>query len=102
VPFRALATKLPAPVVDPLEEQERSELLEAAAGSAVARGARTHALEVHGDRADAIVGAARETGAEPILILIGKHGRHGAPSALTGSTGEHVVRDAIGDVLVVR
>jgi len=100
VPFAALATRGPSPVVDPLEEEERSKLLEEAVGLTGPHAFKTRALEVHGDPAEAIVAAAKETGAD--LIVIGKHGRHGALSALMGSTAEHVVRHAPCDVLVVQ
>ena len=100
VPFRPLATKGPSPTVDPLEEEERSKLLEEAVGITGAQSFTTRAVEVHGDPAEAIVAAAKESGAD--LIVIGKHGRHGAFSALMGSTSEHVVRHAPCDVLVVQ
>lgn len=100
VPFRPLATRGPTPVVDPQEEEERSKLLEEAVGHTGAQAFKTRALEVHGDAAEAIVAAAKESDAD--LIIIGKHGRHGAFSALMGSTAEHVVRHAPCDVLVVQ
>ncbi len=99
VPFRPLATRGPTPVVDPLEEEERSKLLQEAAASS-GSSVRTRALEVHGDPAAAIVAAAKESGAG--LIVIGRHGRHGPLDRLMGSTAEHVVRHASCDVLVVQ
>jgi universal stress protein A len=100
VPFQPLAARGPSPVVDPLEEEERSKLLEEAIGLTGDHAFKTRALELHGDPAEAIVAAAKDSGAE--LIIVGKHGRHGALAALLGSTAEHVVRHAPCDVLVVQ
>jgi nucleotide-binding universal stress UspA family protein len=100
VPFAPIATKGPSPIVDPLEEEQRLEILGDAQATLAARGITAHAVETHGDAATAIVNAAKDEHAD--IIIIGKHGRHGALARLMGSTAEHVVRHAPCDVLVVQ
>jgi universal stress protein A len=100
VPFSPIATKGPSPIVDPREEEERVQLLGDAQASLAQHGLQAHAVEVHGDAATAIVNTAKDANAD--MIVIGKHGRHGALARLLGSTAEHVVRDAPCDVLVVK
>jgi nucleotide-binding universal stress UspA family protein len=100
VPFSPIATKGPSPIVDPREEEERVQLLGEAQASLAQHGLQAHAVEVHGDAATAIVNTAKDANAD--MIVIGKHGRHGALARLLGSTAEHVVRNAPCDVLVVK
>jgi len=100
VPFSPIATRGPSPIVDPREEEESLATLDDAKQALGAHGIMPHAVETHGDAATAIVNAANEAHAD--IIIIGKHGRHGALSRLMGSTAEHVVRHATCDVLVVQ
>jgi nucleotide-binding universal stress UspA family protein len=53
-----------------------------------------------GDAADALIRAAREAGAE--LIVVGAHGRSFVARALLGSVAEKLVKRAPCDVLVTR
>ena len=52
-----------------------------------------------GRPADAVMGKARETDAD--LIVIGKHGKSGLQSMLLGSVAKRVTQEASCDVLVV-
>lgn len=60
--------------------------------------ASTHLLE--GAVADVIVGGARALGSD--LIVMGTHGRHGAPPHLVGSVAERVTRLSPCPVLLLR
>jgi nucleotide-binding universal stress UspA family protein len=55
---------------------------------------------LHGDPATEIVGLARDTGSE--LIVMGTHGRTGMERMVVGSVAERVLRDAPCSVLVVK
>ena len=53
-----------------------------------------------GNVADTIISAAKEKGAD--MIVVGSYGRHGAKKYLLGSVSSKVVEHATCDVLVVR
>jgi nucleotide-binding universal stress UspA family protein len=99
VPFTPIATKGPAVVVDPLEEEERAGLLQEAEKLLGERGARVNSVEAHGEPAAAICHAAETSGAD--LIVVGRHGRHFAATLRLGNVTAKVVNDAPCDVLVV-
>ena len=81
------------------EEEVERELAEAKA-SFEARGAAVELVEGRGDPADAICEAAKEAGAD--LIVVGTRGRGAAARALGGSVSTKVIHNAPCDVLVVR
>jgi nucleotide-binding universal stress UspA family protein len=55
---------------------------------------------VRGDPREAIVEAARKTGAD--LVVVGSHGRTGIGKLVLGSVASHVVTHAPCSVLVVK
>jgi nucleotide-binding universal stress UspA family protein len=63
-------------------------------------GVATEARVVQGDPREAIVDAARDTGAD--LVVVGSHGRTGVGKLLMGSVATHVVGHAPCSVLVVK
>jgi nucleotide-binding universal stress UspA family protein len=63
-------------------------------------GLTTEARVVRGDPREAIVEAARTTGAD--LVVIGSHGRTGLARLLMGSVASHVVTHAPCTVMVVK
>lgn len=65
-----------------------------------AQGVDAASIEGEGDAADVLIEAAKETGAD--LIIVGTRGLGGAKRALLGSVSTKVVHNAPCDVLVVR
>lgn len=63
-------------------------------------GVRHHLMIRHGDAGRAVVDAARELGAN--LVVMGTHGRSGLPRLLLGSVAEHALREAPCPVLTTR
>jgi nucleotide-binding universal stress UspA family protein len=63
-------------------------------------GLATEARVVRGDPREAIVEAARKTGAD--LVVVGSHGRTGIGKLVLGSVASHVVTHAPCSVLVVK
>ena len=96
------------PLAEPLPVGDISEQLEDSAARELPRFAGCEEFEgldvedliVRGDAASEIVRAARERGAD--LIVISSHGRTGLGRILFGSTAEAVVRHAHCPVLVVK
>jgi len=90
----------PAPV--PAEVAKEVEQLARASLDALAPGAPeiTQRIVRAGHPREAIAAAAREAGAD--LIVVGSHGRRGVSQLFMGSVAEHVVRHAPVPVLVVR
>lgn len=82
--------------VEAEEERLLAELLARAAAAEVT----AHSVRAVGDPVDITIGAAREHGAE--LIVVGSHGRTGIKRFLLGSVAERIVRDAPVSVLVAR
>lgn len=91
---------LSEPILDAPPIDGRSALLER--GRALLRQHRVEAALVASDSdpAEALIQAARDEGAE--LILVGQTGSGYVTRALLGSTAENVLRHAPCDVLVVR
>ncbi len=81
------------------EEEAERELAEAKA-MLEGKGATVELVEGRGDAADAICEAAKEAGAD--LIVVGTRGRGVAARALGGSVSTKVIHNAPCDVLVVR
>jgi nucleotide-binding universal stress UspA family protein len=63
-------------------------------------GLATEARVVHGDPREALVDAARSTGAD--LVVVGSHGRTGLDKLMMGSVASHVVTHAPCSVMVVK
>jgi nucleotide-binding universal stress UspA family protein len=76
------------------------ETLDAVRSSLAAQGIDAHAIEGEGDPADVIIEAAKERGAD--LIVVGTRGRNLAQRLVLGSVSTKVVHEAPCDVLVVR
>lgn len=74
--------------------------LEAAKVQLQAQGIDAHAIEGEGEPADVITEAAREVGAD--LVVVGTRGLGAAKRLVLGSVSSKVVHDAPCDVLVVR
>jgi nucleotide-binding universal stress UspA family protein len=85
---------------DPREEQEHRRLLDDALEELRRRGVHAESAEASGDTADSIVEAARERGAD--LVVVGSRHRKLVERLLFGSVSAEVVVDAPCDVLVVR
>jgi nucleotide-binding universal stress UspA family protein len=81
-----------------VEEADR-ELAEAK-GTLESKGVAVELVEARGDPADAICEAAKEAGAD--LVVVGTRGRNVAARMLQGSVSTKVVHHAPCDVLVVR
>jgi nucleotide-binding universal stress UspA family protein len=64
------------------------------------RGVRSELVVKEGRPADMIMAAAREAGAD--LVVIGSHGKHGAAKFLLGSVSAKVAEHAGMSVLIVR
>jgi len=96
------------PVAEPLPLADLSGQLEESAARELPKlkeraeleGLEVEDLIVHGEAASEIVRAARERGAD--IIVISSHGRTGLGRILFGSTAESVVRHARCPVLVVK
>jgi nucleotide-binding universal stress UspA family protein len=87
------------PSVGEDSEESARELAEAKA-ALESKGAKVELVEGRGDPADAICEAAKEGGAD--VIIVGTRGRNAAARALLGSVSTKVVHHAPCDVLVVR
>jgi nucleotide-binding universal stress UspA family protein len=90
----------PADMPGPSEETAAGDLLPRLAGRAECAGLEVEEVLAHGEAAAEIVRAARERGAD--LIVISAHRRTGLGRILFGSTAESVVRHAHCPVLVVK
>jgi nucleotide-binding universal stress UspA family protein len=86
--------------IDPEEIDERRRELHEAKAALEAKGIETHAVEAHGDPAEAILEAAEKAGAD--LVVVGTRGANIASRVLLGSVSTKVVHEAPCDVLVVR
>jgi nucleotide-binding universal stress UspA family protein len=86
--------------VDPIEAEWAQSNLDKARERLAAKGVEARTVEAHGDPADALVRAAKDEGAD--LIIVGTRGLNAAQRALLGSVSTKVVHDAGCDVLVVR
>ena len=86
--------------VDPEELHERNRELAEAERLLAERGVHAKAIEVVGDPPDAIVEAAKEAGAD--LIIVGTRGQSLAKRLMLGSVSTGIVHHAHCDVLVVR
>jgi nucleotide-binding universal stress UspA family protein len=87
-------------VVDPVEAKAHTRVLEKALWALSDRGIEAATLNLTGAPADSIVDAARETGAD--LVVVGSRQRSVVRRLLFGSVSVEVVADAPCDVLVVR
>jgi nucleotide-binding universal stress UspA family protein len=85
---------------DPEEVAERRQELAEAEAFLAEKGIKANLVEGHGDPAEVIVDAAKEVGAD--LIVIGTRGLGAAERVLLGSVSTKVLHDAPCDVLVVR
>ncbi|HVV84357.1 MAG TPA: universal stress protein [Kofleriaceae bacterium] len=81
-------------------ETEEKRLLDELLRRAAAAGVASRAVRAIGDPAELTVKAAREHGAE--LIVVGSHGRTGIRRFLLGSIAERIVEHASSSVLVAR
>lgn len=86
--------------VDPVEAQAHSRLLETAKWMLSDRGIGAATLNLTGAPAESILDAARETGAD--LVVVGSRQRSVVQRLLSGSVGAEVTAEARCDVLVVR
>ena len=86
--------------VNPDEIAERRRELGEAKELLAGRGVSANVVETHGDPAEAIVEAAKEHGAD--LVIVGTRGANLASRVLLGSVSTKVVHEAPCDVLVVR
>lgn len=82
------------------EMRAAKEVLDAARNDLKTQGIDVQAIEGEGDPGVVILEAAKEAGAD--LIVVGTRGRGAAARALLGSVSTKVVHDAHCDVLVVR
>ena len=89
-----------AGAIDPDEVTERRQELSEAEAFLAEKGIKANLVEGHGDPAEVIVDAAKETGAD--LIVVGTRGLSTAERVLLGSVSTKVLHDAPCDVLVVR
>lgn len=85
---------------DPTESAEISSALDEAQAHLKEQGIASEAIEGEGDAADVLVEAAKETGAD--LLIVGTRGLGATKRALLGSVSSSVVHRAPCDVLVVR
>ena len=85
---------------DPIEEDKHRELLEKAARAFAEQGISVDTLEPAGEAVEEIVDAARETGAD--LVVVGSRHRNLVQRLLFGSVSGQLVVEAPADVLVVR
>jgi len=85
-----------------MEEQARSHqsLVSKAEQRLRERGLKTEGVVVQGDPRDVLVQAARDQGAD--LVVVGSHGRNGIARLVMGSVATHVVNHAPCSVLVVK
>jgi nucleotide-binding universal stress UspA family protein len=83
-----------------VDRQERQGYLDEAAGRLVGPGRSVETKIIQGRPASSIVDAARESGAD--LIVLGSHGRGALASAVLGSVAAEVIEYASTPVLVVR
>jgi nucleotide-binding universal stress UspA family protein len=86
--------------IDPDEVTERENQLGEAVALLKGKGVVAKAIEGRGAPAAAICQAAKDSGAD--MIIVGTRGRGMAARALLGSVSTSVVHDAHCDVLVVR
>jgi nucleotide-binding universal stress UspA family protein len=89
-----------AGAIDPDEVSERRQELAEAEAFLAEKGIKANLVEGHGDPAEVIVDAAKEAGAD--LIVVGTRGLGTAERVLLGSVSTKVLHDAPCDVLVVR
>jgi nucleotide-binding universal stress UspA family protein len=82
------------------ELREHRELIDAARDHLKAQGIDAHAVEGEGDPADVLIEAAKEIGAD--LVIVGTRGLNAAQRLVLGSVSTKVVHEAPCDVLVVR
>ncbi len=82
------------------EANEVSASLEDAQAHLKAQGVESQSIEGEGDAGDVIIEAAKESGAD--LVIVGTRGRGGAKRLFGGSVSTKVVHEAPCDVLVVR
>jgi nucleotide-binding universal stress UspA family protein len=75
-------------------------LLEEAKALLLERQIECETLELVGDPADELISAAKQIGAD--VILVGTRGRSGAASLLLGSVSTKLAREAPCDVLIAR
>jgi nucleotide-binding universal stress UspA family protein len=87
-------------LVDPREEEEHERLLVEGREILAREGIPATTVAPHGDPAQALIKAAREMGAD--LIVVGTRGRGRVARSLLGSVSTSVVHRAPCDVLVVR
>lgn len=83
-----------------LYRQAASPKLARFAAALTARGLRVRTRLIHGDPRKAVLGEARRTRAD--LLVVGTHGRSGVSRALLGTVAEGLVSDATCDVLIAR
>ena len=74
--------------------------LDAARAHLKAQGVEAHSIEGEGEPADVVIEAAKEIGAD--LIVVGTRGLSTAKRLVLGSVSSKIVHDAPCDVLVVR
>ena len=86
--------------LDTDEVEERRAELDEAAAALKQRGVGYELVEGRGEPAEAIVQAAKDSGAD--LVVVGTSGKTGLKRALMGSVSTAVVHEAPCDVLVVR
>ena len=94
---------VPASTFDQLIEDERKahqELVSEVEQELRDAGLTTRASVLHGDPREAIVQAAKDEGAD--LVVVGSHGRTGLAKLLMGSVASHIVAHAPCSVLVVK
>lgn len=87
-------------LLDPREEEEHERLLVEGREILAREGIPASTVAPHGDPAEALIEAARETDAD--LIVVGTRGRGRIARSLLGSVSTSVVHGAPCDVLVVR
>lgn len=86
--------------LDQDELRAHRELVDAARDQLKAQGIDAHAVEGDGDPAEVILEAAKEVGAD--LVIVGTRGLNAAQRLVLGSVSTKVVHEAACDVLVVR
>ena len=85
---------------DPTESTEISTALDDAQAHLKEQGIASQSIEGEGSAADVLVEAAKETGAD--LVIVGSRGLGATKRALLGSVSTSVLHHAPCDVLVVR
>jgi nucleotide-binding universal stress UspA family protein len=109
VPTRVTVVSVAEPVyrtrpysgyTDPIEEEKHRDLLDRATKTFEEQGISVDTLEPAGEPVDAIIEAARETGAD--LVVVGSRHRGLVQRLLFGSVSGQLVVEAPADVLVVR